>query len=135
MMKFDPSFVDIMTSESPQRVKYCLCIGYHISKGLYSMQKFGLISRWISGEVHPQEKLMTACKNTYNGIPTSGEIAIPIFGYDLGEYCEYDDEGEPIGKWPQIGEAKIKYTEKFLMKGGRLPPGYDHLIPMRWFKP
>jgi hypothetical protein len=135
MMTCDPSVVDIMMSAYVPQVKYRLCVGYHIPKGLYSMRKFGLVSPRVAGEVHSQDTLMRACENTYNGIQTSGEITIPIFGYDLGARCEYDDDGEPIGEWPQIGEAKITYTEKFLMKNGGLLPGYNHLIPMQWFKP
>jgi hypothetical protein len=134
MMPCDPSVVEIMMSAYSPRVKYRLCVGYQISQGLYAMRTFGLIDSQ-PGLVHPQEQLMRACEHPYHGIPTSGEITIPIFGYDLGARCEYDDDGEPIGEWPHIGEAKITYTEKFLMKGSRWSPGYAHLMPIRWLKP
>jgi hypothetical protein len=134
LMPFDPSVVDIMMTEYSPQVKYRLCVGYHIPKGLYAMRTFSLVDSQ-PGLVHPQDTLMRACEHTYHGIQTSGEITIPIFGYDLGEPCEYDDDGLPIGTWPPIGEAKITYTDTFLMKHGRLPPGYAHLLPMRWLKP
>jgi hypothetical protein len=135
LMPCDPSVVDIMMSAYVPQVKYRLCVGYHISQGLYAMRKFGLVSPRVAGEVHPQDTMMRACEHTYHGIPTSGEITIPIFGYDLGEPCEYDDDGVPIGLWPPIGEATITSTEKFLMKGSRWSPGYAHLMPIRWRKP
>jgi hypothetical protein len=42
-MPCDPSVVDIMMTEYSPQVKYCLCVGYHIPKGLYAMRKFGLV--------------------------------------------------------------------------------------------
>jgi hypothetical protein len=44
-MPFDPSVVDIMMSEYSPQVKYRLCVGYHIPKGLYSMRKFDWSAR------------------------------------------------------------------------------------------
>ena len=80
MMTCDPSVVEIMMTAYAPQVKYRLCVGYRISTSLYAMRTFGLIDSQ-PGLVHPQDTLMRACENTYNGIQTSGEITIPIFGY------------------------------------------------------
>jgi hypothetical protein len=84
MMPCDPSVVDIMMTANSPQVKYRLCVGYHIPKALYAMRTFGLVESQ-PGLVHPQDTLLRACEHPYHGIPTSGEITIPIFGYDLGE--------------------------------------------------
>lgn len=134
-MEFTPEAVEIMTDDLAARVKYRLCVGYVIGERLYAMRKFVLAYPEMVDVEPPLDRLMQMCRRTYDQIEVPGEIIMPIFGYDLGAYCEYDDDGLPIGEWPPIGAAKITYTEKFLMKGGRLPPGYEHLMPMRWLKP
>jgi hypothetical protein len=128
-MPCDPRVVDRMMSAYAPQVKYRLCVGYQIPKALYAMRTFGLVESQ-PGRVHPQDTWIRACEHPYHGIPTSGAITIPIFGYDRGTRCAYDNDGEPIGEWPHMGEAKITYTEKFLMKGSRWSPGYDHLMPI-----
>jgi hypothetical protein len=131
-MEFDPHAVEIFADASSGKTKYRLCVGFAIGEHLYYMKKFGLIDS-EPDVVHPSPKHLDACRGTYDHLEATGELAIPIFGYDLGEPYDYDDNGEPIGDWPELGTATIHYHDKFLMPGGTLPEGHTHRRRMRWF--
>lgn len=85
-MEFNPEAVDIMTNDITEQAKYRLCVGYVIGERLYSMRKFGVLNPKMVGVEQPLDRIMQSCRNTYDKIEVSGEIIIPIFGYDLGEY-------------------------------------------------
>jgi hypothetical protein len=132
-MRFDPSQVEIFTQEFSGQTKYGVWVGFAIGEQLYLIKKFGLIDTQ-PGVVHPLPKHLDACRQTYEYIEVPGQLVLPIYAHQLGVPCAFDDDGRPIGDWPQIGEDWISYGEIFMMPGGLLPDGYTHLQPMRWFE-
>jgi hypothetical protein len=130
-MEFTPDAVDIFTSKLASNIKYHICVGYVIGDGLYYMRKFGMLYPKVKDEPQPVERIVEAVHRTYDVIPVSAEITIPVFAYTLGAACEYDDDGEPIGYWPQIGRLVLTSTDKLLLPGGKLPQAYEHLRPMQ----
>jgi hypothetical protein len=131
MMEFNPDVIEIFTDMFSGKTKYRLCVGFVVGEHLYCMQKLGVID-WEPDVVHPTPRHLDGCRRTYDNILVPGELTMPIYGYDLGEPCEYDDDGERIGEWPQLGAATIRYHDKFLMRSEKLPAGHTHRRPMRW---
>jgi hypothetical protein len=128
-MAFDPQAVEIFTHDGGDTIKYRICVGYVIGDQLYYMRKFGLLYPRNDAEVQPTQRLIEAARNAYENIPDKGEIRIVVYGYDFGMPCDFDDDGLPIGHWPTIGDLILKYDGKFLLRGERIPPGYEHLRP------
>jgi hypothetical protein len=133
-MPFDPQAVEIFTSDLTPYIKYCLCVGYAIDAQLYCMRKFGAIHPAYDLIEREQARVIEAARRTYDRIPDMGELTYPVFAYDFGVPCDDDDDGEPIGDWPQIGTLTLRYTKKFLMPGGKLPQGQQHLVPFRTYQ-
>jgi hypothetical protein len=131
MMECDPHAIDIFTDAFSGTTKYRLCVGYAIGEHLYCMKKLSMIDSQPD-VVHPTPGNIDICRRAYVKIDATGELVLPVYGYDLGEPHEYDDDGELIGDWPQLGTMTISYRDKFLMPGGKLPEGYTHLRQLRW---
>jgi hypothetical protein len=130
-MEFTPDAVDIFTNEFTSTMKYRICVGYEIGERLYYMHKFGVLYPTVEGEALPTERIIESARRTYDAIEAPGEITIPVFAYHFGVPCEFDEDGEPIGDWPQIGRLVLQYNGKFLMPSAKLPQGYRHLSPFR----
>ena len=140
-MEFNPQAVEIFSSDFSSTLGYVadftgqlkcrLYVGYVIGSRLYHMHKMGAVHPLIAGEPDPADKLIEAARLSYWRISNQGKVRIPVFAYDLGVPVEFDDDGEPIGEWPQIGELVLTYSEKFLMPGGQLPEDYRHLRPVQ----
>jgi hypothetical protein len=129
-MEFDPEAVEVFTQDRSPFLKYRMIVGYTIDNKLFYMQKFGSV--YLPTKEKPYvEGISEICRRTYDQIQVPGEIEIPLYAYDFGALCEFDDNGMPIGDWEPIGRMTIQYHEKFLMPGGDLPMRYAHLLPFR----
>jgi hypothetical protein len=133
MMDFTSEAIDVMTSDRAGYAKCRIGVGYVIGKHLYSMQTFAAIYPSVDGEPQPPDRIIAASQRTYDHIPPTGTVILPVFAHDLGVPCGgYDDADDTHHvECEPVGEMVLNYVDKFLFINDKLPMEYAYLKPMR----
>jgi hypothetical protein len=137
-MEFSPGAVEFFESEAIttqpdgfKRIKIRMIVGYVIGNQFLHSIRLGAITSVVDECQDWKGELLRAARRTYEAIPTVGDLLLPVYGYHLGLPVEFDDEGEPVGDWPKLGELRLPYQDKILMPEGKLPEQYTHLVNIR----
>jgi hypothetical protein len=133
-MQFTPDAVDVFIAPAlPNQVKCRIYVGHVIGKGLYTMRQLGALFPHVAGEPIPTAPMIEASKRTYDRIPRSGTVTLPIFSHDLGVPCAgFTDDDVHDPECEQVGELVLNYHDVFLFVHGELPVEYATLKPLEF---